>query len=48
MPDRDSGSMRMHRLLLTLVELGQRVVFFPCNGALLQPYTGDLQLTASP
>jgi O-antigen biosynthesis protein len=43
MPDRDSGSMRMHRLLLALVELGQRVVFFPCNGALLQPYTGDLQ-----
>ncbi|MGH3856233.1 MAG: glycosyltransferase, partial [Pseudonocardiaceae bacterium] len=42
-PDRDSGSMRMHRLLLTLVELGQRVVFFPSNGALPQPYTGDLQ-----
>lgn len=43
MPDRDSGSLRMHRLLLALVELGQRVVFFPCNGALLQPYTADLQ-----
>ena len=42
-PDRDSGSLRMHRLLLALVELGQRVVFFPCNGALLQPYTADLQ-----
>ncbi len=42
-PDRDSGSMRMHRLLLALVELGQRVVFFPSNGALLQPYTGELQ-----
>ncbi len=42
-PDRDSGSMRMHRLLLTLVELGQRVVFFPSNGALHQPYTGELQ-----
>ncbi|MGH3825174.1 MAG: glycosyltransferase [Pseudonocardiaceae bacterium] len=42
-PDRDSGSMRMHRLLLALVELGQRVVFFPINGAVLQPYTGDLQ-----
>jgi GT2 family glycosyltransferase len=42
-PDRDSGSMRMHRLLLALVELGQRVVFFPCNGALLQPYTAELQ-----
>ncbi|MGH3786701.1 MAG: glycosyltransferase [Pseudonocardiaceae bacterium] len=42
-PDRDSGSMRMHRLLLALVELGQRVVFFPCNGALPQPYTGELQ-----
>ncbi|MGH3869308.1 MAG: hypothetical protein ACRDQ4_25020 [Pseudonocardiaceae bacterium] len=40
---RDSGSMRMHRLPLALVELGQRVVFFPCNGALLQPYTGELQ-----
>ncbi len=42
-PDRDSGSMRMHRLLLELLELGQRVVFFPGNGAALQPYTGDLQ-----
>ncbi|MGH3936641.1 MAG: glycosyltransferase [Pseudonocardiaceae bacterium] len=42
-PDRDSGSMRMHRLLLLLVELGQRVMFFPSNGALLQPYTGELQ-----
>jgi O-antigen biosynthesis protein len=42
-PDRDSGSMRMHRLLLELVELGQRVVFFPANGAVLQPYTGQLQ-----
>ncbi|MDQ3761487.1 MAG: glycosyltransferase [Actinomycetota bacterium] len=42
-PDRDSGSMRMHRLLAQLVELGQRVVFFPDNGALLQPYTGQLQ-----
>ncbi|MGH3752495.1 MAG: glycosyltransferase [Pseudonocardiaceae bacterium] len=42
-PDRDSGSMRMHRLLLALAELGQRVVFFPSNGALLQPYTGELQ-----
>jgi GT2 family glycosyltransferase/2-polyprenyl-3-methyl-5-hydroxy-6-metoxy-1,4-benzoquinol methylase len=42
-PDRDSGSMRMHRLLLHLVELGQRVVFFPGNGALLQPYTAELQ-----
>jgi O-antigen biosynthesis protein len=42
-PDRDSGSLRMHRLLLALVELGQRVVFFPSNGALLQPYTGELQ-----
>ncbi|MGH3870859.1 MAG: glycosyltransferase [Pseudonocardiaceae bacterium] len=42
-PDHDSGSMRMHRLLLTLVELGQRVVFFPYNGALPQPYTAQLQ-----
>jgi glycosyltransferase involved in cell wall biosynthesis len=42
-PDRDSGSLRMHRLLLELVELGQRVVFFPGNGALLQPYSEDLQ-----
>ncbi len=43
MPDRDSGSLRMHRLLLQLVELGERVVFFPCNGTLPQPYTADLQ-----
>lgn len=42
-PDRDSGSLRMHRLLLALVELGQRVVFFPGNGALLRPYTDELQ-----
>jgi GT2 family glycosyltransferase/SAM-dependent methyltransferase len=42
-PDRDSGSVRMHRLLLVLVELGQRVVFFPSNGALLQPYSDALQ-----
>jgi GT2 family glycosyltransferase/2-polyprenyl-3-methyl-5-hydroxy-6-metoxy-1,4-benzoquinol methylase/uncharacterized coiled-coil protein SlyX len=42
-PDRDSGSVRMHQLLLALVELGQRVVFFPSNGALLQPYTAQLQ-----
>jgi len=42
-PDRDSGSMRMHQLLLQLAELGQRVVFFPANGALLQPYTSELQ-----
>ncbi|MGH3845045.1 MAG: glycosyltransferase [Pseudonocardiaceae bacterium] len=42
-PDRDSGSMRMHRMLLTLVELGQRVVFFPGNCALSQPYAEDLQ-----
>lgn len=42
-PDRDSGSMRMHRLLLALLELGQRVVFFPINGAVLQPFTADLQ-----
>ncbi|MGH3913971.1 MAG: glycosyltransferase, partial [Pseudonocardiaceae bacterium] len=42
-PDRDSGSMRMHRLLLELVALGERVVFFPSNGALLQPYTSELR-----
>lgn len=42
-PDRDSGSVRMVQLLLALVELGQRVVFFPSNGALLQPYTTRLQ-----
>lgn len=42
-PDRDSGSLRMHRLLHQLVELGERVAFFPCNGALPQPYTAELQ-----
>ncbi|MGH4025536.1 MAG: glycosyltransferase [Pseudonocardiaceae bacterium] len=42
-PDRDSGSMRMHRLLLELAGLGERVVFFPANGAALQPYTRALQ-----
>ncbi|MCA1676171.1 MAG: glycosyltransferase, partial [Actinobacteria bacterium] len=42
-PDRDSGSMRMHRLLLELAGLGERVVFFPANGAALEPYTRQLQ-----
>jgi len=42
-PDRDSGSVRLYRVLRELRAMGERVVFFPSNGALLQPYTTDLQ-----
>ncbi|HVW41586.1 MAG TPA: glycosyltransferase [Amycolatopsis sp.] len=37
--DEDSGSVRMSRLLRLLVDLGERVVFFPVNQALPQNYT---------
>lgn len=42
-PDRDSGSVRLHRVLRELRTMGERVVFFPSNGVLPQPYTADLQ-----
>lgn len=42
-PDQDSGSVRMSRILELLVRLGQRVVFCPANGAVLQPYTRRLE-----
>lgn len=42
-PDKDSGSVRISRLLDQLVALDQRVVFFVNNGALPEPYTEDLQ-----
>ncbi|MGH4017965.1 MAG: glycosyltransferase [Pseudonocardiaceae bacterium] len=42
-PDRDSGSARLYQLLLELTALGERIVFFPSNGAALRPYTEDLQ-----
>jgi len=35
MPDRDSGSLRTHRLLLQLVELGERVVFYEARATAL-------------
>lgn len=43
MPDMDSGSIRMSRLLDVLIALGQRVVFFVNNGAMPDPYTEDLR-----
>ncbi|MGH3620529.1 MAG: glycosyltransferase family 4 protein, partial [Sciscionella sp.] len=42
-PDKDSGSVRMRRLLDVLVAQGARVVFFASNGALPRGYTDDLQ-----
>ncbi len=42
-PDRDSGSVRLCRVLRELRMMGERVVFFSSNGSLLQPYTTDLQ-----
>ncbi|MFF5989714.1 glycosyltransferase [Prauserella flavalba] len=38
----DSGSVRMARLLDLLVDLGERVVFFPMNGAIPEEYTAPL------
>lgn len=40
--DRDSGSVRMARILKALTDLGQRVVFFPMNGALPEAHTSWL------
>ncbi|MDQ7803981.1 glycosyltransferase [Amycolatopsis sp. A133] len=42
MPDKDSGSVRMFRILELLVGLGQRVVFMPLNNALPEPYADAL------
>ncbi|WP_410619302.1 glycosyltransferase [Amycolatopsis sp. cmx-8-4] len=42
MPDKDSGSVRMFRILELLVGLGHRVVFMPLNNALPEPYAGAL------
>jgi GT2 family glycosyltransferase/SAM-dependent methyltransferase/glycosyltransferase involved in cell wall biosynthesis len=42
-PDRDSGSVRMRRVLDQLLALDRRVVFFAANGAAAQPYTGHLE-----
>ncbi|SFA83221.1 Glycosyltransferase, GT2 family [Amycolatopsis marina] len=42
-PDEDSGSIRMVRLLELLVELDQRVVFFPMNHAVPERYVAPLQ-----
>jgi glycosyltransferase involved in cell wall biosynthesis len=43
MPDRDSGSLRMFRILKLLKQLGHRVAFIPDNLAHIPPYTGELQ-----
>ncbi|MEV6875568.1 glycosyltransferase [Amycolatopsis sp. NPDC051128] len=42
MPDKDSGSVRMFRILELLVGLGHRVVFMPLNNALPEPYAEAL------
>lgn len=39
----DSGSLRMLRLITTLMELGYDVVFLPDNRDPAQPYTAELQ-----
>ena len=41
--DRDSGSLRMLRILQSLIALGARVTFVPDNLAATQPYTRELQ-----
>lgn len=41
-PDKDSGSVRMARILELLVGLGHRVVFMPFNDALPEPYANQL------
>jgi O-antigen biosynthesis protein len=41
--DRDSGSLRMLRMMEALIALGTRVSFMPDNLAQIQPYTRDLQ-----
>ena len=43
MPDRDSGSLRMSRLLESLIDIGCRVTFLPDDAAAHQPYTARLQ-----
>jgi O-antigen biosynthesis protein len=41
--DRDSGSLRMLRIMQALIGLGARVTFMPENLAQTQPYTRELQ-----
>jgi O-antigen biosynthesis protein len=43
MPDRDSGSLRMVRMIEALIGLGAHVTFVPDNLAPTQPYTRRLQ-----
>jgi GT2 family glycosyltransferase len=43
--DEDSGSVRMAEMLKLLVECGHRVVFFPLNNAIPEPYAGWLYKT---
>ncbi|GAB3913886.1 hypothetical protein GCM10029964_124230 [Kibdelosporangium lantanae] len=42
MPDKDSGSVRMTRILELLVGLGRRVVFMPLNNAVPEQYADQL------
>lgn len=39
----DAGSLRMHRLLISLVEMGYSVIFVPENRDAFEPYTSELQ-----
>ena len=41
--DRDAGSLRLTRIMQSLLAAGTRVVFFPVDLAPVQPYTRELQ-----
>jgi len=43
MPDHDAGSLRMWRLVETLLDLGCRVTFAPDDMCAHEPYTSELQ-----
>lgn len=42
-PDMDAGSVRIRAVIEEMAALGCRVVFFPANHAMLEPYTGELR-----
>ncbi|PWR11329.1 hypothetical protein DKT68_06160 [Micromonospora acroterricola] len=42
-PDRDSGSLRLHRIIEELLALGRQVLFFPENGRAERPYADRLR-----
>jgi GT2 family glycosyltransferase/glycosyltransferase involved in cell wall biosynthesis len=40
--DREAGSNRLFKIVAVLRELGYHVIFFPDNGAAIEPYSSDL------